>query len=217
MSSGWSVPGVAVALLFSAAAPASPEVDAAYPAAHALYVELHQHPELSGHEVHTAATLAQQLRALGYEVTEHVGGTGVVAILKNGAGPTVMLRTELDALPVEEKTGLPYASKVTALDAAGRAVPVMHACGHDIHMTSWLGAATLLAEAKAQWRYAFFDTMIADGESLPEDYSFCRRWRDIGGEIWIDLDSRFSHVGNYVYKGDLGIALAEAKRQGRFA
>ena len=122
MKSGWSVPGVAIALLFSAAAPASPEVDAAYPAAHALYVELHQHPELSGHEVQTAATLAQQLRALGYEVTEHVGGTGLVAVLRNGAGHTVLLRTELDALPVEEKTGLPYASKVHAKDDAGHDV-----------------------------------------------------------------------------------------------
>ncbi|HLQ51791.1 MAG TPA: hypothetical protein VK129_09855, partial [Terriglobales bacterium] len=108
---------------------ASNEVGAVYPQVHALYLDLHQSPELSSHETQTAAKLAARLRALGYEVTEHVGGTGVVAVLSNGAGPTVMLRTELDALPVEEKTGLPYASKVHTKDDAGRDVPVMHACG----------------------------------------------------------------------------------------
>ncbi len=92
----------------------SNEVEKVYPEAHALYLDLHQNPELSAHETQTAAKLAGRLRSLGYEVTEHVGGTGIVAILKNGAGPTVMLRTELhpDALPVEEKAGLAYASKV---------------------------------------------------------------------------------------------------------
>src|SRR5271156_1581304 len=103
---------------------ATAEVDAAYPRAYALYVDLHEHPELSGYETRTAAKLASELRAVGYTVTEHVGGTGVVAVLKNGPGKTVMLRTELDALPVEEQTGLPYASKVHAKDAAGRDVPV---------------------------------------------------------------------------------------------
>ncbi|MFZ1929138.1 MAG: amidohydrolase, partial [Candidatus Sulfotelmatobacter sp.] len=97
-----------------AQAPASKEVESVYPDAHALYLDLHQNPELSSHEVQTAAKLAAHLRSLGYDVTEHVGGTGIVAIMKNGAGPTVMLRTELDALPVEEKTGLSYASKVHA-------------------------------------------------------------------------------------------------------
>jgi hypothetical protein len=102
-----------------AQAPASKEVEAVYPEARALYLDIHQNPELSSHEVQTAAKLAGRLRGLGYEVTEHVGGTGIVAILKNGAGPTVMLRTELDALPVEEKTGLAYASKVHTKDDAG--------------------------------------------------------------------------------------------------
>src|SRR6185437_14710102 len=92
------------------------QVEAIYPEAQTLYLDLHEHPELSGHETRTAEIMAGKLRALGYEVTEHVGGTGVVAILKNGAGPVVMLRTELDALPVTEETGLPYASKVTAKD-----------------------------------------------------------------------------------------------------
>src|SRR5713101_9313304 len=94
----------------------SGEVEAIYSDARALYLDLHQNPELSSHETQTAAKLAGRLRDLGYAVTEQVGGTGVVALLKNGAGPTVMLRTELDALPVEEKTGLPYASKVRAKD-----------------------------------------------------------------------------------------------------
>jgi metal-dependent amidase/aminoacylase/carboxypeptidase family protein len=108
-----------------------------------LYVDLHRHPELTSHETQTAAKLASRLRGLGYEVTEHVGGTGIVAILKNGPGPTVMLRTELDALPVEEKTGLEYASKARTKDDAGQDVPVMHACGNDLHMASILGTGAL--------------------------------------------------------------------------
>src|SRR5580692_11744201 len=100
--------------LVTAATPEVSEANEAYPKAYRLYVDLHEHPELSTNETRTAAKLAAELRALGYTVTEHVGGTGVVAILKNGPGKTVMLRTELDALPLEEKTGLPFASKVRA-------------------------------------------------------------------------------------------------------
>ena len=132
-------------------ATASKEVDAVYPQAQALYLDLHQNPELSSHETQTASKLATRLRGLGYEVTEHVGGTGIVAILKNGTGPTVMLRTELDALPVEEKTGLAYASKIHSKDDAGRDVPVMHACGHDLHMASILGTAAIMAHSKETW------------------------------------------------------------------
>src|SRR5512145_505806 len=117
-----------------------------------LYRDLHKNPELSLQETKTAAKLAGRLRALGFAVTEQVGGNGVVGILENGKGPVVMLRTELDALPVEEKTGLPYASEVTAKDASGQTVPVMHACGHDVHMTAWVGAATLLARSRDRWR-----------------------------------------------------------------
>ena len=126
-------------------------VNSAYPQVQALYIDLHEHPELSLHEVNTAAKLASRLRTLGYNVTEKVGGTGVVGILRNGAGPTVMLRTELDALPVEEKTGLPYASTVHAKDDAGHEVPVMHACGHDVHMAAWVGTATIMAQTKKDW------------------------------------------------------------------
>jgi amidohydrolase len=135
-----------------AQAPACKEAENVYPAAHALYVDLHESPELSSHEVQTAAKLAGRLRSLGYEVTEHVGGTGIVAILKNGAGPTVMLRTELDALPVEEKTGLAYASSVHAKDDSGRDVPVMHACGHDLHMAAIFATAAIMAHSQNTWQ-----------------------------------------------------------------
>jgi hippurate hydrolase len=135
-----------------AARASMPTVDAIYPDLDRLYQDLHQNPELSWHEEKTAAKMAVQLRALGYEVTTGVGKTGVVGVLRNGKGPTVMLRTELDALPMEEKTGLPYASKVVTKNDAGDNVSVMHACGHDIHMTSWVGAATLLARSKDRWR-----------------------------------------------------------------
>ena len=127
------------------------KVDAVYPEAQALYLDLHQHPELSGHETRTAQVMAEKLRGLGYEVTEHVGGTGVVAIMKNGAGPVVMMRTEIDALPVTEETGLPYASKVRAKDDSGRDVGVMHACGHDVHMATLYGMASIMAKSKDTW------------------------------------------------------------------
>src|SRR6476660_6842530 len=123
----------------------SRELETVYPDVHALYLDLHQHPELSGHETETASKLSAKLKGLGYEVTDHVGRTGIVALLKNGSGPTIMLRTELDALPVEEKTGLPYASKVHAKDDAGHDVAVMHACGHDLHMAARLGTAEIVA------------------------------------------------------------------------
>jgi amidohydrolase len=146
---------VALSLLSAGASaqntPLDKQVNSVFPDAQALYVDLHQHPELSSHETRTAAELATRLRALGYEVTEHVGGNGVVGILKNGPGPTVMLRTELDALPVEEKTGLPYASKARTKDDNGRDVPVMHACGHDLHMASWWGTAAIMAHNKDAW------------------------------------------------------------------
>lgn len=125
----------------------------------ATYKDLHAHPELSGHEEKTSAFVANELRSLGYDVTEHVGkysrpgwvGYGVVGVLKNGPGPTVLVRTELDALPVEERTGLPYASKVRTKNDAGQDVGVMHACGHDIHITSLLGTAKTLVELKDRW------------------------------------------------------------------
>ena len=123
-----------------------------YPQSEILYFDLHRHPELSLHEQQTAGKLAAGLRALGFAVTTGVGHTGVVGILKNGDGPVVMLRTELDALPVEEKTGLPYASTVRTKDESGADVGVMHACGHDIHMASWMGTARIMASTRNRWR-----------------------------------------------------------------
>ncbi|WP_435016832.1 amidohydrolase [Tundrisphaera sp. TA3] len=116
-----------------------------------LYEHLHAHPELSFHEVETAGRIADELRHAGAEVTENVGKLGVVGILKNGPGPTVLVRSDLDALPVAEMTGLPYASKATTTDDAGKTVPVMHACGHDVHMTCLVGVARWLAEHKKEW------------------------------------------------------------------
>ena len=136
------------------------------------YKALHAAPELSHYEEKTATFFAAQLRAMGYTVTEHVGkyerpewtGYGVVAVLKNGAGPTVLLRTELDALPVEEKTGLPYASKVKTKNDAGQEVSVMHACGHDIHITNMIGTAKTLSELKDQWH----GTLVILGQPAEE-------------------------------------------------
>src|SRR5213593_3585805 len=125
-------------------------VSGMYPQLQAVYEDIHSHPELGFQETRTAAKLAAEMRANGFQVTEKVGKTGVVAIFKNGAGPTVLVRTELDALPMEEKTGLPYASKVKAV-FSGRETYVAHSCGHDIHMASWLGTARTLVALKDQW------------------------------------------------------------------
>jgi amidohydrolase len=135
--------------------PPSAQIDAVYPQVEALYLDLHSNPELSYHEEKTAAKIADHLRKLGYDVTTNFGGTGVVGVFKNGAGPVVMLRAELDALPVPEKTGLPYASHVTTHDDRGVEVPVMHACGHDLHMAVGMGTAALLAQNKDRWHGTF--------------------------------------------------------------
>jgi len=117
-----------------------------------IYADIHAHPELSMQETRTARIAADRLRGAGYEVTEGVGQTGVVGLLRNGDGPTVMLRADMDALPVQEQTGLPYASTQTATDSTGKTVPVMHACGHDLHVTWLIGAARLLAETRDAWK-----------------------------------------------------------------
>jgi hippurate hydrolase len=179
------------------------EVQAVYPDAHALYVDLHQHPELSSHETQTAAKLAGRLRSLGYDVTEHVGGTGIVAILKNGSGPTVMLRTELDALPVEEKTGLAYASKVRTKDDRGQDVAVMHACGHDLHMASIAGTGAIMAQSRTTWH----GTLMLIGQPAEETIGGAE------GMIKDGLLTRFPrpdvavalHVGNELPAGKVGV------------
>lgn len=153
-----------LALPAASGSPALAPLPALYPDLEALYVDLHANPELSRHEEKTSAKIAERLRRLGYEVTDHVGGFGVVAVLKNGKGPTLLVRADMDALPVEEKTGLPYASRVTTRDDAGNDVHVMHACGHDVHMTSLVGAATLLAKAKNLWR----GTLVLVGQPAEE-------------------------------------------------
>src|SRR4051794_26536828 len=127
-------------------------LDDLLPALESVYKDLHAHPELSMQETRTAGIAADRLHTAGYEVTAGVGKTGVVGLLRNGEGPTVMLRADMDALPVQEATGLPYASKVTATDSTGKIVPVMHACGHDMHVSWLIGAATLFAKARDAWK-----------------------------------------------------------------
>jgi hippurate hydrolase len=117
-----------------------------------LYKHLHQHPELSLQEEKTSQRLAGELKTLGFEVIEKIGGYGLAGVLKNGTGPTLLIRTDMDALPVEEKTGLPYASKQKGINAAGQEVSIMHACGHDIHMTVFIGTARALVETKRSWK-----------------------------------------------------------------
>ncbi len=116
-----------------------------------FYRDLHSHPELSHGERRTGERVTEQLRKAGYDVHDHIGGTGVVGILANGDGPTVLLRADMDALPVREATGLPYASTVTIKDTGGHEVPVMHACGHDVHVSCLLGACQLLSDARDAW------------------------------------------------------------------
>lgn len=142
-----SKPGFNVA---AAHAQISATLDKQYPQLDALYKDLHAHPELGFQETRTASRLAAEMRKLGFTVTEQVGKTGIVAIFKNGEGPTVLVRTELDALPMEEKTGLPYASRAQQkLD--GKLRPVAHSCGHDIHMAWWVGSAAALVAMRDQW------------------------------------------------------------------
>jgi hippurate hydrolase len=168
--------GLVLALLLGAAStaaqssragwlsPATGEIDAIYPELDALYIDLHRHPELAFQETETAAKLAARLTALGFDVTTGVGRTGIVAVMKNGAGPTAMMRTELDALPVAEKTGLPFASTAVSKNASGQTTPVMHACGHDLHMTAWAGTAKLMADHRDAWH----GTLVMVGQPAEE-------------------------------------------------
>ncbi|MEL0161825.1 MAG: amidohydrolase, partial [Halieaceae bacterium] len=116
-----------------------------------LFLYFHQNPELSTMEQQTAARLADELEQLGYRVERNVGGTGIVALLENGEGPLVMFRADMDGLPVEEKSGLPYASRARQVDPNGNEVFVMHACGHDVHITSLVGTAQMMVEKRDQW------------------------------------------------------------------
>jgi hippurate hydrolase len=143
-----------VAMMLSSASPAATiaeGVAADMPQLMTLYRDLHAHPELSMQEVRTPAKLASEMRKLGFDVTEHVGKTGVVAVMKNGPGPVLLIRADMDALPVKEQTGLPFASTVVGKLPDGTPTPVMHACGHDTHITTWLGTAQRMAAMKDQW------------------------------------------------------------------
>lgn len=156
-----------------------PLVDGMYPQLESIYKDIHANPELGFQETRTAGKLAAELRALGFEVTEGVGRTGVVALYRNGAGPTVMVRTELDALPMEEKTGLPYASKAKA-QWNGRETFVAHSCGHDIHMASWVGTARTLLALKDQWQGTLMfiaqpsEETVSGAKAMVEDGLFKR-------------------------------------------
>ena len=158
------LPLLVLLLLVAPPDPPKAQTTTLYPELRAFYEDLHRNPELGYQETRTAAKLAEKLRALGYEVTTGVGKTGVVAVLKNGKGPTVLLRADMDALPLEEKTGLPYASVATARDDSGETVKVMHACGHDLHVTTLVGAAALLVNLKNEWR----GTLILVGQPAEE-------------------------------------------------
>src|SRR5204862_5861312 len=133
--------------------------DAELPSLLTIYKDLHTHPELSTHEERSASIVAKELKAAGCDVTERVGKYdkpgatcfGVVGVMKNGSGPTVLVRSDLDALPVHEETGVPYASTVTTKNDEGKDVPVMHACGHDIHMSTLIGTARGLGQLKDKW------------------------------------------------------------------
>ncbi len=140
---------VVLAALFAPISRAGESDD--YPYLRALYEHLHANPELSFQEEQTAARMASELRALGFDVTTGIGGHGVVGVMRNGDGPTLLIRADMDALPVEEATGLPYASKVKAFEQTGQEVSVMHACGHDVHMTVWVGTARRLVATQSDW------------------------------------------------------------------
>ena len=142
----------------------------------ALYCDLHAHPELSMQERRTAGRVADHLRRAGLEVTDGVGGTGVVGLLRNGEGPTVMLRADMDALPVREATGLAYASVEVGTDRDGNEVPVMHACGHDLHVTWLVGATRLLAGAPDAWK----GTVLAVFQPAEETAQGARAMIDAG-------------------------------------
>jgi hippurate hydrolase len=153
-----------------------PHIEAELPNLEALYKQLHSHPEISFQETATAGRLAQELQKAGFEVKTGIGGHGLVAILKNGPGPTVLVRTDLDALPITEQTGLSYASKVRTRDKAGNEVGAMHACGHDMHMTCWIGTARVLAALKDRWS----GTLMFLGQPAEETGSGARMMLDDG-------------------------------------
>jgi amidohydrolase len=182
-----------------------------YPKLDALYKELHAHPELAFQEVKTAARLAAEMRALGFDVTENVGKTGLVAIYRNGDGPTIMVRTELDGLPMEEKTGLDYASR-DKTNWNGREVFVAHSCGHDIHMASWVGTAKTLLGLKDQWRGTLMfiaqpaEEIVAGAKAMLADGLFTRFGKP---DIALALHDGPGPHGTVFYRSGAGSSAAD--------
>jgi len=182
-----------------------------YPKLDALYKELHAHPELAFQEVKTAARLAAEMRALGFDVTENVGKTGLVAIYKNGDGPTIMVRTELDGLPMEEKTGLDYASR-DKTNWNGREVFVAHSCGHDIHMASWVGTAKTLLGLKDQWSGTLMfiaqpaEEIVAGAKAMLADGLFTRFGKP---DIALALHDGPGPHGMVFYRSGVGSSAAD--------
>ena len=207
----------AAAMPLASQAPSSPadlaqSAERQLPALSENYKHLHENPELSKQEAQTAAYIAAELRRLGYTVTEHVGkyedgmqAEGVVAVMENGAGPRLLLRTELDALPVEEKTGLDYASHVKTTNAQGQTISVMHACGHDLHMTVLLGAARELAARKSQWHGTLMligqpaEEMIQGAAAMLRDHLYERFGRP--DYVLSEHDSNDVAAGTITVKG----------------
>src|SRR6266480_4321855 len=150
---------LAAGSIFAQEQPVEKIAEGELPSLLAIYKDIHSHPELSGHEDRTSVLIGKELRASGCDVTDHFGqydnsnykGYGVIGVMKNGNGPTLLVRTDMDALPVEEETGLPYASKITIKNDEGKDVPVMHACGHDAHIAAFIGTARALAKLKDHW------------------------------------------------------------------
>lgn len=183
-------------------------LDAIYPSLDAMYIDLHKTPELSLREEKTAAKMAAKLRDLGIEATEHVGGFGVVGVLKNGPGPTVLLRADMDGLPVKEQTDLPYASTATGPNAAGEIQPTMHACGHDVHMTAWVGTAALLVASKSEWKGTVLfigqpaEEVVAGARAMVADGLFTKFPKP---DFCIGL-----HVANTLPAGQIGVVSGPA-------
>src|SRR5258705_2403986 len=215
---------VSAALFAASLLPAHAEIDAIaikkaietslagdYPKLDALYKDIHAHPELAFQEVKTAARLAAEMRALGFDVTENVGKTGLVAIYKNGDGPTIMVRTELDALPMEEKTGLDYASR-DKTNWNGREVFVAHSCGHDIHMASWVGTAKTLLGLKDQWRGTLMfiaqpaEEIVAGAKAMLADGLFTRFGKP---DIALALHDGPGPHGTVFYRSGAGSSAAD--------
>ncbi len=169
-----------------------------------LYFDLHEHPELSGQEVETAGKVASRLRAAGFEVHTGIGGHGVAAVLRNGPGPVVAVRGDMDALPVEEKTNLEYASTVRARSARGETVPVMHACGHDVHTACLVGAAELLARHREAWS----GTLLVIGQPAEESISGARAM--VADGLYERTAMPDVLLGQHVMPGPAGVVLHRA-------